>query len=99
MKNSTAEKKDAILTVLDVISAIALGGTIAKVVFWLLSKGTTRGTRLMFTAMGMAVSYKLTEAIATAFGDEIEDFNESIIDYIGDLVNTFKTIRTQRNAD
>lgn len=97
MENTKIEKKDVVVSILDIIDGAALGALVGKAVVCFMPKSTKVAINLVLTLVYAALSTKLTQVALDAIYDGVHALNENIVDSIGDLVDAFKAARTQKN--
>ena len=97
MENTKIEKKDVVVSILDIIDSAALGALVGKAVVRFMPKSTKVAINLVLTLVYAALSTKLTQVASDAIYDGVHALNENIVDSIGDLVDAFKAARTQKN--
>lgn len=97
MENTKIEKKDVVVSILDIIDGAALGALVGKAVVCFMPKSTKVAINLVLTLVYAALGTKLTQVALDAIYDGVHALNENIVDSIGDLVDAFKAARTQKN--
>lgn len=97
MENTKIEKKDVVVSILDIIDGAAFGALVGKAVVCFMPKSTKVAINLVLTLVYAALSTKLTQVALDAIYDGVHALNENIVDSIGDLVDAFKAARTQKN--
>lgn len=97
MENTKIEKKDVVVSILDIIDGAAFGALVGKAVVCFMPKSTKVAINLVLTLVYAALSTKLTQVTLDAIYDGVHALNENIVDSIGDLVDAFKAARTQKN--
>ena len=97
MENTKIEKKDVVVSILDIIDGAALSALVGKAVVRFMPKSTKVAINLVLTLVYAALSTKLTQVALDAIYDGVHALNENIVDSIGDLVDAFKAARTQKN--
>nr|DAP58517.1 MAG TPA: hypothetical protein [Caudoviricetes sp.] len=97
MENTKIEKKDVVVSILDIIDGAAFGALVGKAVVCFMPKSTKVAINLVLTLVYAALSTKLTQVAFDAIYDGVHALNENIVDSIGDLVDAFKAARTQKN--
>lgn len=97
MKNTKIEKKDVVVSILDIIDGAAFGALVGKAVVCFMPKSTKVAINLVLTLVYTALSTKLAQVAVDALYDGVHALNENIVDSIGDLVDAFKAARTQKN--
>lgn len=97
MENTKIEKKDVVVSILDIIDGAAFGALVGKAVVCFMPKSTKVAINLVLTLVYAALSTKLTQVALDAIYDGVHALNENIVDSIGDLLDAFKAARTQKN--
>ena len=97
MKNTKIEKKDVVVSILDIIDGAAFGALVGKAVACFMPKSTKVAINLVLNLAYVALSGKLAQIAFDAVYDNVHAFNENIVDSVGDLIDAFKAARTQKN--
>lgn len=97
MENIKIEKKDVVVSILDIIDGAAFGALVGKAVVCFMPKSTKVAINIVLGMTYAALSSKLAQIAFDAMYDNVHAFNESIVDSIRDLVDAFKAAKTQKN--
>lgn len=96
MENTKIEKKDVVVSILDIIDSAAFGALVGKAVACFMPKSTKVAINLVLTLAYTALSAKLAQVALDAIYDGVHALNENIVDSIGDLVDAFKAAKTKK---
>ena len=97
MENIKNEKKDVVVSILDIIDGAAFGALVGKAVVCLMPKSTKVAINLVLGLAYAALSSKLAQIAFDAMYDNVHAFNENIVDSVGGLIDAFKSTKTQKN--
>lgn len=97
MENTKIEKKDVVVSILDIIDGAAFGALVGKAVACFMPKSTKVAINIVLGMAYAALSSKLAEIAFAAMYDNVHAFNEDIVDSVGGLIDAFKAARTQKN--
>ena len=97
MENIKNEKKDVVVSILDIIDGAAFGALVGKAVVCLMPKSTKVAINLVLGLAYAALSSKLAQIAFDAMYDNVHAFNENIVDSFGGLIDAFKAAKTQKN--
>ena len=97
MENIKIEKKDVVVSILDIIDGAAYGALVGKAVVCFMPKSTKVAINLVLTLAYVAFSGKLAQIAFDAMYDNVHAFNENIVDSVGGLIDAFKAAKTQKN--
>lgn len=97
MKNTKIEKKDVVVSILDIIDGAAFGALVGKAVVCFMPKSTKVAINIVLAMAYTALSSKLAQIAFDAMHDNVHAFNEDIVDSVVDLIDAFKAARTQKN--
>lgn len=97
MENTKIEKKDVVVSILDIIDGAAFGALVGKAVVCFMPKSTKVAINLVLNLAYVALSGKLAQIGWTAIYDYAHDINEDIVDSIGGLIDAFKAAKTKKN--
>ena len=97
MENTKIEKKDVVVSILDIIDGAAFGALVGKAVVCFMPKSTKVAINIVLGMAYAALSSKLAQIAFAAVYDNVHAFNEDIIDSVVDLIDAFKAARTQKN--
>ena len=97
MENTKIEKKDVVVSILDIIDGAAFGALVGKAVVCFMPKSTKVAINIVLGMAYAALSSKLAQIAFDAMYDNVHEFNEDIVDSIRDLVDAFKASKTQKN--
>ena len=97
MENTKIEKKDVVVSILDIIDGAAFGALVGKAVVCFMPKSTKVAINIVLSMAYVALSSKLAQIAFDAMYDNVHAFNENIVDSIRDLVDAFKAAKTQKN--
>ena len=97
MENTKIEKKDVVVSILDIIDGAAFGALVGKAVAVFMPKSTKVAINIVLGMAYAALSSKLAQIAFGAMYDNVHAFNEDIVDSVGDLSDAFKAARTQKN--
>ena len=97
MENTKIEKKDVVISILDIIDGAAFVALVGKAVVCFMPKSTKVAINLVLGLAYAALSSKLAQIAFAAMYDNVHAFNEDIVDSIGGLIDAFKAAKTQKN--
>ena len=97
MENIKIEKKDVVVSILDIIDGAAFVALVGKAVVCFMPKSTKVAINIVLGMVYTALSSKLAQIAIDAMYDNVHAFNEDIVDSIRDLVDAFKAAKTQKN--
>ena len=97
MENTKIEKKDVVVSILDIIDGAAFGALVGKAVVCFMPKSTKVAINIVLGMAYAALSSKLAQIAFDAMYDNVHEFNEDIVDSVGDLIDAFKAAKTQKN--
>lgn len=97
MKNTKIEKKDVVVSILDIIDGAAFVALVGKAVVCFMPKSTKVAINIVLSMVYTALSSKLAQIAFDAMHDNVHAFNEDIVDSVVDLIDAFKAARTQKN--
>ena len=97
MENIKIEKKDVVVSILDIIDGVAFGALVGKAVVCFMPKSTKVAINIVLGMAYAALSSKLAQIAFDAMSDDVHAFNEDIVDSVVDLINAFKAAKTQKN--
>lgn len=97
MENTKIEKKDVVVSILDIIDGAAFGALVGKAVVCFMPKSTKVAINLVLNLAYAALSGKLAQIAFDAMYDNVHAFNENIVGSVVDLIDAFKAARTQKN--
>lgn len=97
MENTKIEKKDVVVSILDIIDGAAFGALVGKAVVCFMPKSTKVAINLMLGLAYAALSSKLAQIAFDAMYDNVHAFNKDIVDSVVDLIDAFKAAKTQKN--
>lgn len=97
MENTKIEKKDVVVSILDIIDGAAFGALVGKAVACFMPKSTKVAINIVLGMAYAALSSKLAQIAFDAIYDNVHAFNEDIVDSVGGLVDAFKAAKTQKN--
>ena len=97
MENTKIEKKDVVVSILDIIDGAAFGALVGKAVVCFMPKSTKVAINIVLGMAYAALSSKLAQIAFDAMYDNVHAFNEDIVDSVVDLIDAFKAARTQKN--
>lgn len=97
MENTKIEKKDVVVSILDIIDGAAFGALVGKAVVCFMPKSTKVAINLVLGLAYAALSSKLAQIAFDAMYDNVHAFNADIVDSVGGLVGAFKAAKTQKN--
>lgn len=97
MENTKIEKKDVVVSILDIIDGAAFGALVGKAVVCFMPKSTKVAINLVLGMAYAALSSKLAQIAFDAMYDNVHAFNENIVDYVSGLIDAFKAAKTQKN--
>ena len=96
MENTKIETKDVVVSILDIIDGAAFGALVGKTVVCFMPRRTKVAINLVLNLAYVALSGKLAQIGWDAIYDNVHAFNENIVDFVGDLIDAFKTAKTQK---
>lgn len=97
MENIKIEKKDVVVSILDIIDGVAFGALVGKAVVCFMPKSTKVAINIVLGMAYAALSSKLAQIAFDAMSDDVHAFNKDIVDSVGGLVDAFKAAKTQKN--
>lgn len=97
MENTKIEKKDVVVSILDIIDGAAFGALVGKAVVCFMPKSTKVAINIVLGMVYAALGSKLAQIAFDAVYDNVHACNEDIVDSIRDLVDAFKAAKTQKN--
>lgn len=97
MENTKIEKKDVVVSILDIIDGVAFVALVGKAVGFFMPKSTKVAINLVLKLAYAALSSKLAQIAFDAMYDNVHAFNENIVDSVGGLIDAFKAAKTQKN--
>lgn len=97
MKNTKIEKKDVVVSILDIIDGAAFGALVGKVVAVFMPKSTKVAINIVLCMAYTALSSKLAQIAFDAMYDNVHACNKDIVDSVGGLIDSFKAAKTQKN--
>ena len=97
MKNTKIEKKDVVVSILDIIDGAAFVALVGRVVVCFMPKSTKVAINIVLGMAYAALSSKLAQIAFDAMYDNVHAFNEDIVDSVGGLIDAFKVAKTKKN--
>ena len=97
MENTKIEKKDVVVSILDIIDGAAFGALVGKAVVCVMPKSTKVAINLVLNLAYVALSGKLAQIGWAEMYDYVHDINEDIVDSVGGLIDAFKAAKTKKN--
>lgn len=97
MENTKIEKKDVVVSILDIIDGAAFGALVGKAVVCFMPKSTKVAINIVLGMVYAALSSKLAQIAFDAMYDNVHAFNEDIVNSVVDLIDAFKAAKTQKN--
>ena len=97
MENIKIEKKDVVVSILDIIDGAAFGALVGKAVVCFMPKSTKVAINIVLGMAYAALSSKLAQIAFDAMYDNVHAFNEDIVNSVVDLIDAFKAAKTQKN--
>ena len=97
MENIKIEKKDVVVSILDIIDGAVFGALVGKAVVCFMPKSTKVAINLVLGLAYAALSSKLAQIAFDAIYDNVHAFNENIVDSVGGLIDALKAVKTQKN--
>lgn len=97
MENTKIEKKDVVVSILDIIDGASFGALVGKAVVCFMPKSTKVAINIVLGMAYAALSSKLAQIAFDAMYDNVHAFNEDIVNSVVDLIDAFKAARTQKN--
>lgn len=97
MENTKIEKKDVVVSILDIIDGAAFGALVGKAVVCFMPKSTKVAINIVLCMAYTALSSKLAEIAFAAMYDDVHVLNENIVDSVGVIIDAFKAAKTQKN--
>ena len=97
MENTKIEKKDVVVSILDIIDSAAFVALVGKAVVCFMPKSTKVAINIVLGMAYTALSSKLAQIAFAAMYDNVHAFNQDIVDSVGGLVDAFKAAKTQKN--
>lgn len=98
MENTKIEKKDVVVSILDIIDGAAFGALVGKAVVCFMPKSTKVAINLVLGMAYAALSSKLAQIAFDAMYDNVHAFNEDIVNSVSDLIDAFKAARAQKKT-
>lgn len=97
MENTKIEKKDVVVSMLNIIDSVAFGALVGKAVACFMPKSTKVAINLVLNLAYAALSGKLAQIGWDAMYDNVHAFNENIVGSVGGLIDAFKAAKTKKN--
>ena len=97
MENTKIEKKDVVVSILDIIDGAAFGALVGKAVVCFMPKSTKVAINIVLGMAYAALSSKLAQIAFDAMYDNVHAFNADIVDSIDGLVDAFKAAKSKKN--
>lgn len=97
MENIKIEKKDVVVSILDIIDSAAFVFLVGRVVGCFMPKSTKVAINIVLGMVYTALGSKLAQIAIDAMHDNVHAFNKDIVDSVGGLVDAFKAAKTQKN--
>lgn len=97
MENTKIEKKDVVVSILDIIDGAAFGALVGKAVVCFMPKSTKVAINIVLGMAYAALSSKLAQIGWAAMYDNVHAFNADIVDSIDGLVDAFKAAKSKKN--
>lgn len=97
MENTKIEKKDVVVSILDIIDGAAFVALVGKAVVCFMPKSTKVTINIVLGMAYTALSYKLAQIAFDAMYDNVHALNKDIVDSVVDLIDAFKAAKTQKN--
>ena len=97
MENTKIDKKDVVVSILDIIDDAAFVALVGKAVACFMPKSTKVAINLVLTLAYVALSGKLAQIGWTAMYDYAHDINKDIVNSVSGLIDAFKAARAQKN--
>lgn len=97
MKNTKIEKKDVVISILDIIDGAAFVVLVGRAVGCFMPKSTKVAINIVLGMAYTALSSKLAQIAIDAMYDNVHAFNEDIVDSVVDLIDAFKAAKTKKN--
>ena len=97
MENTKIEKKDVVVSILDIIDGAAFVALVGKAVAVFMPKSTKVAVNIVLGMAYAALSSKLAQIAFDAMYDNVHAFNKDIVDSVGGLIDAFKAAKTQKN--
>ena len=97
MENTKIEKKDVVVSILDIIDGAAFVALVGKAVVCFMPKSTKVAINIVLGMSYAALSSKLAQIGWAAMYDNVHAFNADIVDSIDGLVDAFKAAKTRKN--
>ena len=97
MENTKIEKKDVVVSILDIIDGAGFVALVGRAVVFFMPKSTKVAINLVLGLAYTALSSKLAQIAIDAMYDNVHAFNEDIVDSVGGLVDAFKAAKTRKN--
>lgn len=97
MENIKIEKKDVVVSILDIIDGAAFGALVGKAVVCFMPKSTKVAINIVLGMAYAALSSKLAQIAFDAMYDNVHAFNADIVDSIDGLVDAFKAAKSKKN--
>lgn len=97
MENIKIEKKDVVVSILDIIDGAAFGALVGKAIVCFMPKSTKVAINIVLDMAYAALSSKLAQIAFDAMYDNVHAFNKDIVDSVGGLIDAFKAAKTQKN--
>lgn len=97
MENTKIEKKDVVVSILDIIDGATFVFLVGRVVGVFMPKSTKVAINIVLGMAYTALGSKLAQIGWDAMYDNVHAFNKDIVDSVGGLIDAFKAARTQKN--
>lgn len=97
MENTKIEKKDVVVSILDIIDYAAFVALVGKAVVCFMPKSTKVAINIVLVMAYTALSGKLAQIGWDAMYDNVHAFNEDIVNSVVDPIDAFKAAKTQKN--
>lgn len=97
MENTKIEKKDVVVSILDIIDGAAFVALVGKAVVCFMPKSTKVAINIVLGMAYAALSSKLAQIGWAAMYDNVHAFNADIVDSIDGLVDAFKAAKSKKN--
>lgn len=97
MENTKIEKKDVVVSILDIIDGVAFVALVGKAVACFMPKSTKVAINLVLNLAYVALSGKLAQIGWDTMYDNVHALNENTVDSIGGLIDAFKAAKTKKN--
>ena len=97
MENIKIEKKDVVVSILDIIDGAAFVVLVGRVVGIFMPKSTKVAINIVLGMAYTALSSKLAQIAIDAMYDDVHALNQDIVDSVVDLIDAFKAAKTKKN--